>query len=207
MNTCLRSSTTRHTYTPSRLWKKVGGMGLLLLLTACGGNTNEQQESDTWEPPVFVDTILSIDARQVSDTASVGGHLLSYSFSIAPDDSLPVVTNADGQRYYDNVATLTVRQGQSVLLKRTFLKKDFAQFVPAKAMDLCTLAGFAFDVLRAEEGDALYFIATVGDPDEAAGVNFPVELIVSPTGALRMEVGEDLETAPMHADLNEAPAI
>ena len=200
------NATTRHSNNPRR-WRKVGGMALLILLTACGGKTDEQQENDTWEPPVFVDTILAIDARQVSDTAAVGGHLLSYSFSIAPDDSLPVVTNADGQRYYDNVAKLTIRQGQNVILKRTFTKKDFAQFVPAKAMNLCTLAGFAYDVLRAEAGDALYFIAAVGDPDEAVGVNFPVELIISPAGDLRMEVGEDLETAPMHADLNQPPAI
>lgn len=178
---------------------------VLLLFSCTGGESSGVASDDQWQPPEVVDTILSIDRRLVNDTVRIGGRLLSYAFEIAPDTSLAVVTNADGLRSYDNVAQLTVCCGQETLLRRTFRKEDFAAYVPQGQMSCCTLAGFALDRLRMEESDALRFIATVGDPDDATGINYPVELIISPSGTLHMERAEDLETSPLVPDLNVAP--
>lgn len=182
-------------------------LAALVLLASChGGEKSSSQSDGEWKPPVVADTILCIDAREGSDTVRIQGQVLTYAFRIAPDDSLPIVVNADGQRARDNVAELSVRRGEAMLLRRIFHKQDFAAFVPQGQMEHCTLAGFTYDRMRADEQDALRFIATVGDPDESAGINYPVELVVSASGALRMEVADDMETAPLVPNLGEEPA-
>ena len=178
----------------------------ILLLASCGGNQQTEEEETPWQAPEAVDTIIALDARRTTATITLRQAQLTYICSIAPDTLLPVVTNPDGQRYFDNTATLTVRRGGNILIERSFTKRDFANYVPPKQMNSCVLAGLTYDELAAEQhDDALRFIATVGDPDEANGVNFPVELIVSPDGGLRMEQAEDIETAPLHPGLNEPP--
>lgn len=178
----------------------------LLMLVGCnGGEKSDSRANAEWKAPVVVDTILCADVREGCDTVRIQGQLLAYAFRFAPDDSLPLVVNADGQRARDNVAELTVHRGETLLLHRVFHKQDFAAFVPQDQMPYCTLAGFTYDRMRSDERDALRFVATVGDPDESSGVNYPVELVVSPSGALRLEVGDDMETAPLVPDLREEP--
>lgn len=180
---------------------------LSLFLASCGGNQQTDEGETPWQAPQAVDTILALDARRATATITLSQQTLTYTYAIAPDTLLPIVTNPDGQRYFDNTATLTVRRGESILLECSFTKKDFANYVPPKQMPVCVLAGLTYDELAAEQhDDALRFIATVGDPDEANGVNFPVELIISPDGSLRMEQAEDIETAPLQPGLSEPPA-
>lgn len=176
------------------------------LFSSCQGKRQPQQENQPWQPPVRTDTLLALEARQESNTIEVAGHQLSYSCSIAPDTLLAIVSNQDGQRYYDNTATLTIHEAQNLILRQTFTKEDFAYFVPNKEMEFCVLAGLTYDELANEQHhDALRFIATVGDPDEANGINFPVEIVVRPNGHLTLEQAEDLETAPLTPGLSEQP--
>lgn len=179
---------------------------LLTLFASCQGKQEQQPEDRPWQPPTQTDTLLALDARQDNNTVEVDGHQLTYAYAIAPDTLRPIVANQDGQRYYDNTATLTIHEGQALILKQTFTKEDFAYFVPNKEMKFCVLAGFTYDELANEQRhDALRFIATVGDPDEANGINFPVEIVVRPNGQLTLEQAEDLETAPLTPGLSEQP--
>lgn len=177
-----------------------------LLLLACNGQQDNTSDNTTWQAPTPIDTLLALDTRQEHNTIDVAGQQLTYTLTIAPDTLLPIVTNRDGQRYYDNTATLVISKDGTTLLNRTFHKDDFAQFVPTKEMPFSVLAGLTYDELGNEQhNDALRLIATVGDPDEANGVNFPVEIVVLPNGQLSLEQAEDIETAPLTPGLSESP--
>ena len=124
---------------------------------------------------------------------------------MAPSDSLPVVINLDGARYKDNIVNLSVTKDQQVILQQSFTKASFKNFVPENDMSNCALVGFSYNLNETADTTQLRFIATVGDPDETAGVNYSTEILVSPAGHITMQMAKDLETEPEYDNLNQDP--
>ena len=189
-----------------------GGLSLFILLLSatllsCHGNSKGNGENDSiWIAPQQSDSILSLDDINASETLLINGEKISYVFRMSPADSLPIVTNLDGTRYKDNIVNLTVSRGNDVILKREFTKYSFKDYVPSNDMSNCALVGFSYNLNETNDSTQLRFIATVGDPDETAGVNYPTEILISPNGNIKMQVAKDIETEPEFDNLNEEPS-
>jgi len=124
------------------------------------------------------------------------------------NDTLPIIINADGAKYYDNAVNLIIWRDDSIkILHKVFLKKDFTDYVSNKYLQKSGLVGFSYNPIKGNDSNALYFLATIGDPDESAGVNFPIEIRISTTGAISMQKAEYIETEPLQKGLNEEPKI
>lgn len=205
------------TYIPPVMKQKTLGATLLcacaitlsVSLPSCSGHRSDSPSQDSaWVKPVEQDTIVALEPLSSRSTLTIGGQRLTYEYRMQPADSLPVITNVDGARYYDNEVLLTVWRNDSVrIFHRRFLKGDFAAQVGSARMERVGLVGFSYNPMKSDDTSALYFLATVGDPDETAGVNFPVEIRITPSGSMSMQRAEDIETEPLHEGLNEEPNI
>lgn len=179
----------------------------MLMLLSCGNtSTNDNHEDSLWPSPVVSNEIIDLGTIERSDTFTLRGKVYRYEFRLASVDSLPIIVNSDGTRYYDNDVTLTVRHDSTVVLRRRFTKHSFASHVPADQMRNSALVGFSFDFTHADDHNYLRFIATVGDPDETTGVNYPVEVRVAPDGTYSLEPAEDFETESLFEGINEDPS-
>lgn len=179
----------------------------MLMLLSCGNTTtNDNHEDSLWTSPAVSNEIIDLGTIERSDTFTLRGKVYRYEFRLASVDSLPIIVNSDGTRYYDNDVTLTVRHDSTVVLRRRFTKHSFASHVPADQMRNSALVGFSFDFTHADDHNYLRFIATVGDPDETTGVNYPVEVRVAPDGTYSLEPAEDFETESLFEGINEDPS-
>ena len=79
--------------------------------------------------------------------------------------------------------------------------------VPADFLKSSTLVGVNYNFTkRDEDRSALYFIVTVGDPDETSDMVYPLELKVATDGSFSIKKAENLETAPISTGLNIDPS-
>ncbi len=178
-----------------------------LALTACGNTSNNDNQQDSiWIAPTVSNEIIDMQAIEHTDTFSIRGKKYTYDFRLAPVDSLPVVMNADGSRYHDNDVTLTVRRDSTVVLRRRFTKHSFASQVPARELQNFALVGFSFDFTHADDHSYLRFIATVGDPDEASDIFYPIEVRVAADGTYSLHPAENFETESPYEGMNEDPS-
>lgn len=184
----------------------IAALGGMMLLASCKGKSeNGQQDDSLWVAPQQTNAILDLGVMERNDTITVRGKLYHYSYRFAPVDSLPVIVNPDGTRYHDNVVQLTVRRDSTVVLQRRFTKHSFASMVPRDELPDLALAGFSYNLNHLDDHSQLRFIATVGDPDETSGINYPVEIRISSDGTYSLHTVEDFETESLFDDLNLDP--
>ena len=96
------------------------------------------------------------------------------------------------------------KNGQE-LLKRTFTKADFKQFVPETFYETSALIGFCYNVDKERATDAVYFIATIGDPDSAADSSYAIEVRISSAGDISYNKLQDRETLPVNNGMTIDP--
>lgn len=93
----------------------------------------------------------------------VGGAEYSFNITRSSSDSLAIIEN-NGVKYHDNAITLVVsRANGTVFFKKTFTKANFSPVMPKSFKDTGVLLGM--NLLKAE-GDYMYFVVTIGSPDE-----------------------------------------
>ena len=136
------------------------------------------------------------DYEQTRDIQWLDG---TYSVSVErkADTSLPLAKDEQGNAYYDNRITLTIRRPDgSTFFSRTFTKTDFAQYVDS-ANARGAMLGIVFD--RAE-GASLRFAASVGSPDTMSDEYVPLVLTVSRGGGVTIARDTQLDTTSDAAD-------
>lgn len=108
------------------------------------------------------------------------------------DTSLPQATDEQGNRYYDNRITLTIRRPDgTVFFQRTFSKADFAGYAGDAVAD-GALLGIVFDRTA---GGSLRFAASVGSPDKMSDEYVPMVLTITRGGSVSIERDTQLDTA------------
>lgn len=135
---------------------------LALTLASC----SEKKQSDViivenYEAPAPSGPIRM---ESYSDSRSVSWLGASYTYDISrmPCDSLPKVTDEDGQKYVDNSVTLTIsRTDGSVFKQKTLTKEAFRSALTDNMYKHGILDGFVF---HKAEGNALLFAASVSYP-------------------------------------------
>ena len=95
---------------------------------------------------------------------------------------LPIVEDANGQKYYDNKVTLRItRADGSVFFERAFTRESFKDYTNFSYARKWGLTGFNFDTI---EGNNLLFAIAIGSPDEMADDEFiPITLHIDRNGS------------------------
>ncbi len=113
------------------------------------------------------------------------------------DDSLAVVRDEVGNRYYDNRISIKVnRKDGSTFFDRTFTKKSFADCMPG-GYENASLLGLVFD--RTDD-DHLYFAGSVGSPDQDSDDYVPVLVVVNRQGEMSIKRDSELDMHNAAAD-------
>ena len=101
------------------------------LLLSCGSKSTQEQTTSTtgYDTEVSSDGIQRMTPYDFSDTIRTDGKTYIYSVHREASDSLPVITDDDGNRYADNVYTLTIRSGEQIVFDRRFTKKTFLSYL------------------------------------------------------------------------------
>lgn len=180
----------------------IAGAALLFLgLTACNSSTKKSQvlltemSSDVKpsEQPKAMSSIELVDIIQVKKE--------SYEYKIMrrSDQSLPLITDAEGQNYYDNRITLRLSHQSQVRYERIFTKKDFAQLVNARFLQHARFEGMAFDCVT--DAGTIRFTASLTYPESDLYV--PIRITLTTQGKMTMECDETMDELPIEENATQ----
>lgn len=170
-----------------------------IMATSSCNNTTKQPVNVNEVDSTFIEESIGIlREKHIASSVTIGDKEYIYQFDFVNDKNLPIVRNPQGDDYYDNKVKLSIQHGEKEIYTRTFTKNDFASVVPEKFLKNSALVGFTYNYTKNDANDALYFIATVGDPDETADMVFSVQIRISPSGEISMEKAENLDTEPIN---------
>ena len=95
------------------------------------------------------------------------------------DESLPLVADEQGNKYFDNRITVEIKRADgSLFFKRTFVKTDFAKCLSNSYGRNGALLGVVFNEVK---DNNLYFAASVGSPDIMSDSFVPIVVKLSRT--------------------------
>lgn len=157
-------------------------VGSLVILSAC----KEKQEptdiivpKQTQQAPA--EPVAMQDNDYVDEIDWTGKRYL-IEINRRSDKELPMVSNAQGAKYYDNRFTVTVRRSDgTTFFSREFTKNDFADNVDAQFLHNNALLGIVFEEAQ---DTGLLFAASIGDPDPLSDEYVPLIISLSRTGNL-----------------------
>jgi hypothetical protein len=171
---------------------------LSVLLIACGKKkesdniiTQRVEQPKTKEP---------VRMQEYTDERDVKWQDHQYHIAIhrQPSDSLSSVQDETGQVFIDNVFTVAVtNENGSVFWNRTFVKKDFKDYVNEDFYKTGILEGIVFDRVKDQ---TLIFAASVGRPQTDEYI--PLILSLSKTGHLTVKQDTQMDTVPNDEDEN-----
>jgi len=120
------------------------------------------------------------------------GKTYSVAISRTPSDSLPMVSDENGQKYVDNVIRLTVRRADgSVAISKTFLKTTFDSYLDDNYRRTGILEGFVFDEV---DGSSLEFAASVSMP-QSDDEYIPLDVKVDNYGNVTIKRDSQMDTS------------
>jgi len=172
---------------------------LLCLLTACGGRGNNGLSPVGGPQAQTEEQAASKGPQSMQDsdiTVPVTVGTTEYQSNVVrrPDQSLPIVTNDQGQRFVDNRITLTLRQGTRQVVSRTFTKADFTPYLDAGFQRHAILEGLVFDKV---EGSRLLYAASVAYPE--SDLYIPFQITVTTGGSIsiaKSDIMDEYEATP-----------
>lgn len=163
----------------------------LLLLSSCGEEKTEKNIITHKQTIVKQKkTEKMSDIAQDRSTEWVGG---TYTISISrrADESLPIITDETGKKFFDNIISLKImREDGTVFLERKFTKADFKTYVDDAYYKHGALLGVVFDKV---EDNRLVFAASVGSPDITSDDYVPMVLTIDRMGKLSISEATTLD--------------
>lgn len=178
---------------------------------SCGGNTETTEQTDSIQSEAdLMNTIQSMEEYGNNGTIEVNGSKYSYYFTFSNDQNLPVITNHEGYRYYDNQVELAIYRGtgksEDMVYSHVFTKESFKSLIPEGDYSKSALVGFNYNYMNIDKHDRFYFIAAVGDPDESSDLLHTVGISISTSGEVSTQIVTDIDTEPISDDLNIDPS-
>ena len=163
----------------------------LTLLSACGG----KKKSDVIITPKTEKVKPKAPVRMQDYTDERDVEWLEKTYHVAinrsPADSSSLVTDENGQKYYDNIFTLAVsRSDGSIFFSRTFDKKALNAYLDDDFRKTGLFEGLVFDKV---DGDWLVFAASVGHPQTDEYI--PLVMRLSRMGALEVKQDTQMDTS------------
>lgn len=201
-----------HTTFFHRLSKNKGAIAIPLALLAmatiaCTGEKKPLADERITEVVDSTTGVIALRDYVIDDTITIKGNVYNYTCTFEHIDTMPIVINSQGLEYYESRVRIDVRHNDTQLFNRTFYKNNFRNLVPDDFLRTSTMVGVNYNVVKREEDrSALYFIVSVGDPDESAdNMTTSFELKVDTNGSHTLSIAENLETSSLNPDLNIDP--
>ncbi len=158
---------------PAVLTLLLGGM-----ITACGGNKSnaDQAQQDSITAAQQGNTPYA-DASQTNQyEAKLGGNTYKISISRTADKTLPVVTDEQGNKFYDNRVNVTITCNGNEFFSKSYTKESFSDFLVSKNDKLGTvLLGMAYDSEKSNN-KVIHLGAQVGQVGIEEGPAFSIEI-------------------------------
>ena len=173
--------------------------GLVLAMSGCGSKKKSDQ--------IITQRVVKkapqqpVKMQEYNDERDVPWIGKSYHVAInrMPSDSLPMVKDETGQKFVDNIFTLTVsREDGSVFFSRQFTKAFFTNYITDVYRKEGILEGIVFDKA---DGDWLKFAASVGLPQTDEYI--PLVIRLSRMGELTVSQDTQMDT---NGDIDEKAA-
>ncbi len=121
----------------------------------------------------------SMAAKTKSDTARWTGNIYNYTIRRVADTSLEDVENHESL-FHDNRIELTItRSDGSQFFSQTFTKSSFSGLLRREAKETGIFLNLAYDK---SDSNHLYFVASIGSPDESYDDFSLVQLIIDRQG-------------------------
>ena len=119
----------------------------LAMLISCGGKnasdaTATANASDSEEP---ADGIQRMTVYDFTDTLRTDGKTFIYTVHREASDSLPLIIDEEGNRYADNIYTLTIRSAGKTVFQRRFTKANFSSYLSKEFQKKGLLDGMMCD--------------------------------------------------------------
>ena len=134
----------------------------------------------------------SMAAKSTSGTANWAGSKYNFTIRRAADTSLEDVDNHDSL-FHDNRIELTItRTDGSQFFSQTFTKSSFSGLLNRDAKESGVFLSMAYDK---SDANHLYFVASIGSPDESYDDFTLVQLIIDRQGATTVASYTPPETA------------
>ncbi len=176
------------------------------LFASCTGNKTAPSIQDTIaSSTVSKNTVNKMSEYNLDGEVVVDGIRYTFEFAFSNNTQLPVVTTAEGYKYYDNSVKLYINRGQETVYEHTFTKEAFQSLIPAADYKRSVLAGFNFNYMQQDKHDRFYFIAVVGDPDETSDISYSVGIAIDKNGGISTSIVETIDTEPINNNLNQDP--
>ena len=164
---------------------------LSFVLCACNKKVQETKEvSDTiTETRTEVqDIIHRLPVMHVEDTVTSGSNVYVIMVNRESCDSLGIVTDELGYRYYDNLLKIYIKKNGSILFNKTFKKSDFIHFLDSEFAQHSILDGCRF--IQVHEGMVTFSLA-VSYPD--SDMSCPFKLNIGQDGSYMIVKNDYIE--------------
>ena len=132
------------------------------------------------------DSVRKSPTKMEESTSTTAVDWLGKSYTVdvhrMVDESLPVIDDGTGVKYYDNSVRVRIVRGDgSEFFNRVFTKKDFSSYVDKSFLDASVLQAI---VCIKAEGDGVVFSVSIGSPDVMSDEFVPLSMTVSKMGAV-----------------------
>ncbi len=173
--------------------KYVTMMAVALSVVLLGSCSEKKKSEDIIAKPVVkVKPAAPVKMQDYTDKRDVEWIGKNYHVTVQrqPCDSLPMVKDENGQKFVDNIFSLTVsREDGSVFFSRTFTKSYFLKYITEEYSKNGILEGIVFDK---PDGDWLEFAASVGLPQTDEYI--PLVVRLSRMGELTVRQDTQMDT-------------
>ena len=176
---CTNFAHINNVYTPMK-HVLISAMAFLLMasVASCGGNKTQDNvaDADSTQTTAHTDAPYADPGQQSSYTATLGGKTYGISIHRQADQSLPVVTDELGKKFYDNRVDVVITCDNAEFFKKSYTKEAFAGFLTASAeAEGTVLLGMAFDSEKSD-GHAIRLGAQIGQVGVGEGPAFTIEI-------------------------------
>lgn len=191
-----------------RILTSIATVLFLASLFSCTGSSDKEKAPDSTYVEVDPATIIqSLEDYTRQGDMTVNDTKYTYYLTFETNKSLPIVTNHEGYRYYDNQVELAIYKEKSndLVYDHIFTKESFQSLVPASNYDQLALVGFNFNYLMDDKHDKFYFIGVVGDPDDTSDIIYSIGIAITTSGEISTSIIPDIDADPHHNDINVDP--
>ena len=173
------------------------------VLAGCG-----EQKKDTKEEEKRIFQIESVDEKsglqrmqvsRVNQEIACKGKKYQLTVERTPADDLPKVKSDMGLFADNRISVKITRSDGSVLFSKTFLKTDFATYLPESYLKRSVLEGIVFDDVTTAVNNEITLAGSVSYP--MTDLYIPFKVVIDQSGKMSIRKDEDMgEFTPIEED-------
>ncbi len=165
---------------------------LLTLLSSCHEKKTTRTIKTKIESPHVVAETQTMPPLSTTLHFSWGGSSCDATITRTADQQLDLVSDADGNHYYNNVIRLTISSPSKKILDREFHSSDFKNYIDNSYLQTSHTAMLNIGFSEVDDNRAV-FVATIGSPDDMDDEYMLVQVRVTPQGGVSFAPVEELE--------------